>query len=194
MLCWLAHTRRQSADQLPHRRGGNDVFRFNGLLIASPIFVCDGPVARRFIVGATRYPAAHLKLTAQHLDFFGARFPHHSGTFPWIAEGIDQQFNYLRSISVVVLRNQGILDGTAQRKSFDPLRSPIGGDFLATHSPNLFGVTFEECVEQAFAKLIAYPLFEIAWVSCGQQARFQPRKNTDRGPEDTQLEQGLDRS
>src|SRR5262249_21602998 len=125
----------------------------------------DRPIPRDFIVGTARHPAAHLKLAAQRLHLFRARFPHHAGTSPWIAERIDERFNHVRAVSVITLWNQGILDGAAERKAFDSLRSPVGRDLLATHPPNFFGVTLEECVEEPLAELIAYPFFEILWIS-----------------------------
>ena len=108
----------------------------------------------------------------------------HAGTSPWITEGIDERLNYVCAVSVVTLWNQGILDGAAERKAFDSLRSPVSRDFLAAHAPNLFGVTLEECVEEPFAELIAYPFFEIPWISHRKQARFHPRKNAKHRPEE----------
>ena len=180
-------------NELPHRRRRNDVFGFDCLQISLSIFVCDRPIAGCFVVRTARYPAAHLELAAQRLHLFRARLPHHAGTSPRIAKGIDERLDYVRAVSVVTLRNQRILDGAAERKSFDALRRPVGRDFLAAHAPNFFGVTLEECVEEPFAELIAYPFFEIARISHRKQARFHPRKNAKRRPEDAKLEQRFER-
>ena len=51
-------------------------------------------------------------------------------------------------------------DRRGQVEALDPLRRPVGGDLLAAHPPDLFGVGLEEDAEQAAAKLVAHPVFE----------------------------------
>jgi hypothetical protein len=155
------------------------VFGFNHLRLTLLILELDPPTAGRFIVRTTRYPASHLQFATHCLHLFGACFPHHTGTFAWIAEGINERFNYVCAVSVVTLRHQGILDGAAERKAFDSLRRPVGGNLVAAHSPDFFSVTLEECVEEPFAELIAYPLFEIPRIADRKQARLYPRKNAE---------------
>ena len=157
------------------------------------ILVLDRPTAARFIVRTAGHPAAHLERAAQRLHLFSARLPHHAGASPRIAEGIDEGFDYVCAVSVVTLRNQRILDGAAERKSFDALRGPVGGNFLAAHAPNFFRVTLEECVEEPFAELIAYPFFEIARIAHWEQARFHPRKHAKDRPEDPKFQQRFER-
>jgi len=71
------------------------------------------------------------------------------------------------------------------------LRCPVGGNFLTTHSPDFFGVTLEECVEQSFAKLIANPFLEIFRIPDREQTSFQPGKNAQNRFENAKLQQGF---
>src|SRR6266581_951976 len=126
------------------------------------IFVFERPAAGNFVVRTASHFAAHLEFAAHRLHLFSTRFPHHAWTSSRIAKGIDERLNYFRSIPIVALRKERVLNRATERKSLDPLRRPVGRDFFAAHSPNFFSITFEECVEETFAELIAYPLFEIA--------------------------------
>src|SRR5439155_23714632 len=61
VLCPFTHAGRQTTRELPHRRGRNDVFCFDYLQITLSIFVCDRPIARRFIIRTASYSTAHLQ-------------------------------------------------------------------------------------------------------------------------------------
>ena len=164
------------------------MFGFDCLCVAELILVFNRPTVGRFIVRTASYSAAHLQFAAQRLHFFRAGFPHHARAAPGITERIDQRLNNFATVAVVTLRNQSVLDRAPERKSPDPLRRPVGGDFLAAHTPDFFGVALEECVEEAFAELITNPLFEIARVPHREESRFQPGKNAERRFEDAQLQ------
>ncbi len=150
------------------------MFGLNCMQNTLSIFVFERPAAGNFVVRTASYFVAHLELAAHRLHLFSTRFPHHAGTSPRIAEGIDECLDYFRPIPIIALRKERVLDRAAERKSFDALRGPVGRDFFAAHSPNFFGITFEECFEEPFAKLIAYPLFKIARVPHREEARFHP--------------------
>ena len=73
------------------------------------------------------------------------------------------------------------------------MRRPVGRDFLATHSPDLFGVALEENPEEPAPKLIADPILEIARVAHGEESRFQPGKNAKDRLQDAELDEGFKR-
>ena len=81
----------------------------------------------------------------------------------------------------MTLRNERIFDSAPERKSFNALRRPVGRNLLAAHAPDFFGIALEECGEEPLAKLITYPLFEIAGISHWKEARFNPRNNAKGG-------------
>src|ERR1041384_218683 len=143
------------------------------------VVVFDRPLARDFVIRTARHSAPHLEPAAQRFHLFRARFPHHAGTASWIAKRMDERLDDLAPVAVVPLRNEGVLDRASERKSPDPLRGPVCGDFLAAHPPDLFGIALEECIEQAFAELIAYPLFEVARVTHWKESGFQPREGAE---------------
>src|SRR6266404_7071554 len=161
--------------------------------ITLSIFIFDRPTPRYLVAGAPSHFTTHLDLATLRLHLFSTRFPHHAWTSPRIAKGIDERLNYFRSIPIVALRKERVLNRATERKSLDALRRPVGRDFFAAHSPNFFSVTFEECVEEAFAELIAYPLLEIARISHGKQARFHPRQHAKHRLEDAELEKRFER-
>src|SRR6266404_1206493 len=102
---------------------------------------------------------------------------------------MDERLDHLAAVAVITLRDESVLDCAAEGKSSDPLRRPVGGDFLAAHPPNFFGVALEKGVKEPFAELIAHPLFKIARISHRKEARFQRGKNAQSRSEDTQFEQ-----
>src|SRR5271165_1500826 len=108
---------------------------------------------------ATGHFAVQRHRTAQLADFLGTRFPHHSGSQARISKGIDQRFDYLLSIFWLPAGKR-VLDSGPQRKPFDALRRPVGGDLIATHPPDLLCVGLEEDAEQAPAKLIRDPILK----------------------------------
>src|SRR5437773_2213542 len=157
------------------------------------IFVFERPAAGNFVVRTASYFAAHLEFAAHRLHLFSTRLPHHAGTSPRIAERIDERLDYFRSIPIIALRKERVLDRAAKRKSFNALYGPVGRDFFADHSPSLFGITFEECVEEPSAELIAHPLFKIARVPHWEEARFHPRKNAKNRFENAEFQQRFER-
>jgi hypothetical protein len=74
---------------------------------------------------------------------------------------MDQRLYHFAAVTIVALRDKSISNRAAERKTLDSLRSPIGGDFLTAHSPDLFRVALKENTEEAFSELIAYPFFKI---------------------------------
>src|SRR4029453_16130 len=157
---------------------------FDGMQATLSIFVFHRPGVGSFMVRTGRYFAAHLQFAPHGLHLFGARFPHHAWTSPRVTERIDERLDYLASISIVALRKNRVLDRAAERKSLNALRCPVCGDFFAAHSPNLFGIAFEECVEESSAELVADPFFEIARIADWEEARFQPGKDAEQRFED----------
>src|SRR5437773_802149 len=105
------------------------------------------------VVFATNHTATHVDGAAQRPGFLRASFPHHSRSAPRVFEGIDQSLDHFGAVFRTALREEGVLDGAAEGQTFDALRGPISRNFPATHSPNLFGIAFEEGVEEAFAEL-----------------------------------------
>ena len=145
------------------------MFGFDRAQIPLCILVFDRPRAGDLVIRATSHSAAHLELAAQRFHFFRAYFPHHARASPRITEGMDERLDDFAAVAVVSLRNERVLDRATERKSSDPLSGPVGRDFLAAHSPDFFSVALEECIEEPFAELIAYPFFEIAWVAYRKQ-------------------------
>ena len=99
----------------------------------------------------------------------------------------------MASVAVAALREERILDGAAQGKTFDALRRPVGRNVLATHAPNFFGVTFEERVEEAFAELITHPILEVARIAYWKKPRLQPGENAQCRSYDAELDQRFER-
>src|SRR6266478_8958792 len=161
--------------------------------ITLSIFIFDRPTPRYLVAGAPSHFTSHFEFPAKRRHLFGTGLPHHAWTSPRIAKGIDERLNYFRSIPIVALRKERVLNRATERKSLDALRRPVGRDFFAAHSPNFFSITFEECVEETFAELIAYPLFEIARIPYREEARFHPRKNAKNRFENAELQQRFER-
>ena len=143
---------------------------FDPVLVA--INCRPGPVS--VVVFATDHTAAHLDGAAHRFSFLCAGFPHHSRSPPRVFERIDQGLYHLGAIFRTTVREEGVLDGAAEGQPLDPLRGPISRNFPATHSPNLFGIAFEEGVEEAFAELVADPVFEVPRFADRYEARLQP--------------------
>ena len=166
---------------------------FDRLHLVELIFVFYRPVTGRFIVGTASYSAGHLESAAPRLHLFRANFPHHARPPTWITKRVDERLDDSAAVAVVPLRNERVLDGATERKSSDALRGPVCRNFPAAHPPDFFGVALKECVEEPFAELIAYPLFEIARIPHRKQTRFQPGKDTQSRFDDTELHQCFDR-
>ena len=73
------------------------------------------------------------------------------------------------------------------------MRRPVGRDLSATHSPNFFGVTLEEDIEEPFAELIAHPVLEIAWIAHRPEPGFEPGENAQKRPKNAELHQRFER-
>ena len=67
-----------------------------------------------------------------------------------------------------------------KRKTLDSLRRPVGRDLLAGHAPDFLGVALEESVEEAFAELIAHPIFEVRRIGAPEKARAFIQESTHR--------------
>src|ERR1700751_3462295 len=115
-----------------------------------------GPVS--VVIFATNDTATHMDCAAHRFCFFRADFPHHPRPAPWILEGINQGLDHLGAVFRASVREERILDGAAKGQALDALRGPISRNFPATHSPDLFGIAFEESIEQPFAELVANPV------------------------------------
>src|SRR5439155_23098526 len=81
----------------------------------------------------------------------------------------------------------------AKRKTADALGGPISRDFFAAHSPYFFGVALEEDVEEAFAKLIADPLFKVSRMAHRKEPRLEPGQNADCRSYDAEFDQRFER-
>ena len=169
------------------------MFGFDCMQITLSIFIFDRPTPRYLVTGAPSHFTTHLDLATLRLHLFSTRFPHHAWASPRIAKGIDERLNYFRSIPIVALRKERVLNRATERKSLDALRRPVGRDFFAGHAPDFFSITFEECVEETFAELIAYPLFEIARIPHREEARLHPRKNAKNRFENAEFQQRFER-
>src|SRR6266566_461935 len=161
--------------------------------ITLSICILDRPTPRYLVTGAPSHFTAHLDLATLRLHLFGTGFPHHAWAPPRIAKGIDERLNYFRSIPIIALRKERVLDRAAERQSFDALRGPVSRDFFAVHSPNFFGVTFEKRFEEPFAELIAHPFFKIARMPHREETRFQPGKDTENRVKDAEFQQCFER-
>ena len=53
-----------------------------------------------------------------------------------------------------------VLNCCEKRQSLDTLRSPLRADFAARYSPDLFSVSLEEDIVEAFAESVGNPLLE----------------------------------
>ena len=91
------------------------------------------------------------------------------------------------------MRQDCVLDGAAEGEAFDALCRPISGDFFAAHAPDFFGVTLKEDIEEAFAKLVADPIFEVARIADRKETRFEPGQNAEDRFKDAELDQRLER-
>src|SRR5262245_39071164 len=124
--------------------------RFSPLLL---VLMRHGPELEVGIVGASDDLAAHEDLSALGTNLVGTGFPEHAGAAAWVTEGVDQRLDDLATLGgFLLLGPQGVQDGGLQRESLDALSGPVGGDLLAAHSPDLFGVGLEEDVEEPLAE------------------------------------------
>ena len=105
------------------------------------------------------------------------RLPHLAGAEAGIKESADQRLRRRRGF----LTLEGGDDSLAQGKALDPLRGPVGADFVARNAPDFFGVRLEKNLEQALAETVRHPLRERVL----RLDRLQPRlqvadENVDR--------------
>src|SRR5207245_7476301 len=77
----------------------------------------------------------------------------------------------------------------AQGKTFDALRCPVGGNFLAAHPPDFFGVAFKENIKETPSELVGHPILEIAGIAHGQKPRFEPGKEAKGRLDNAQLDE-----
>ena len=85
----FGNSRPNSANQLAHRRRGNNMLRFELLRFPLRIPERNAPgFAGRVVIQAHDF-AAHLDFAAHRPGFSRARFPHHARAFARIAERID---------------------------------------------------------------------------------------------------------
>src|SRR5579871_232253 len=98
----------------------------------------------RAIERQPRRPPSEQDLPAHFTQLSRTRVPHHAGAPARVAECVDQRLDDSAAILRFALRKDRMLDGRTKRQTLDALRGPIGGDFLTTHTPHLFGVGFEE--------------------------------------------------
>src|SRR5438874_9937586 len=141
------------------------------------------------VIFATDHTATHVDGATHCFGFLRAGLPHHSWPAPRVLERIDEGLNDLGAIFRTASREEGVLDRTAKGQAFDALRGPIRRNFPAAHSPNLFGIAFEESVEEAFAELVANPVFEVLRVADWHKTRLQPRQDAKRGFEQAEFHQ-----
>ena len=163
------------------------MFGFNCVQPTLPICELDCPSAGGVVVGTAGDLTARFDRTTHRLRLFGTRFPHHAWTSAGITEGIDQRLDHFRSIAIVALRQQCVLDRAAKRKPFNALRGPVCGNFPAAHAPNLLGIALEESVEEPSAELIAHPLFKVTRIADWEDASFQPGEHAKNRFEDAEL-------
>ena len=163
------------------------MFRFDCVQPTLSIFELDRPTAGGIVVTAACNLTACFDLTTHRLRLFSTRFPHHAWTSAGITEGIDQRLDHFRSIAIVALRQQCVLDRAAKRKPFNALRGPVCGNFPAAHAPDLLGVALEESVEESSAELVAYPLFKVTRIADWEDASFQPGEHAKNRFEDAEL-------
>ncbi len=98
--------------------------------------------------------AVEQHFTAHLHDFFHRRLPHLARTEAGIKEIADERLGGRRRLFAL----EGVEDGVAQGKALDPLRGPVGADFIAGDAPDLFGVGFEKHLEKALAETVGHPL------------------------------------
>ena len=177
---------------MAQRRRRHDVLGLDLALGAARVETFDRPHLFPFVPVAGRNARSHLDAAAHFHNFFGARFPHHARPETRVAESIDQGFDDFAALFRFSFRQQSVFDGRRQRKAFDALRRPVGGDVLAVHAPDLFGVGFEEDREKPLAELIAHPVFKIFRVFGRHQARFAVGSHAERGIEHAELEQSFE--
>src|SRR5271165_896209 len=130
------------------------------------------PSAASVIETAAGNPATEQHSATHRTHALGAGFPHHAWPATRIAEGINQRFDDFRSVFRLLLRQECILDCRTERESLDALRCPVGGDFLATHTPDFLGISLEEDIEQPLPELVDHPVLKRFWIFRGEQAGF----------------------
>src|SRR5579864_2997084 len=103
------------------------------------------------------------------------RFPHHSGTTPWISEGFKERLGP-HSVIGLLVETERALEAIEYRASkaeaLDALRRPICRNFVAGHAPHLFGVGLEEDREELLAELVDGPVLERFHVLAGRKTRL----------------------
>ena len=104
-------------------------------------------------------------------DLVAGAFPHLAGTEPGIAEAIDQRLDDGAIALGLPADTEARDDGLVEVEPLDALGGPIGGDIVAVHAPDLFGVGLEEDLEQAAAEVVDHPLLEADDVAIGAGLR-----------------------
>ena len=165
--------RRQRLRQLLHRGGRNHVIRRYRVGPAMRRAIAYGPpILLKIQMARVHFmPQQHGSAHLPHLPC--ASLPQHPGPLAWIAERVDQRLDDFLIDARRQLGRESVADRRAQRQALDALRRPVRRDFLAAHSPYLFGIGLKEDSKQAGAKLIGDPVLKTLWIGLRSQTSLE---------------------
>ena len=140
---------------------------------------------------------AHQYRVAFGDDEIACGIPHHSRPKPGIAECFEQGLGFHPIIGCLVKAKrtlQPVDHRAAEAQSLDALCCPVCRHFVAGHTPDLFGIGFEEDREKFVAKLVDCPILETADIFVWKRLRLGIACHAQGRTDDTQVEQCLKRA
>ena len=151
------------------------------------------PVAIR-ILRQLFQPVTHQHLIALVFDVALGGIPHHAGAEARIAEGLEQGFDFLSVIGLLVEAErafQAIGHRVPQAQALDPLRRPVRGHFVARHAPDLLGIGLEEDRIELVAELVDRPVLEAPHILVRKDLRLAIAQHAQGRAPDAEIPQGF---
>ncbi len=159
----------ETSDELGHRHAGDEVGPLDGLFTPvvpdnDAVDAAPGPIDPNHL-------GLHQDSPGTALDLALDRIPHHPGPVAGVIELFDERLDGCLRLQ------EHAQESGSQGQILDALGGPLRFQLGAGDTPDLFGVGFEEGLEQPFPEAVRHPLLERVFAAVREQLPLQITEN-----------------